>query len=336
MAKKRLGQVLLDAGLIDGHQLQAALGEQRRHGNQLGKLLVNMGLASEEDIVRALSEQLNIPSVNLEWMEIDTQALNFLDADFCRHHQCIPFHYDGRGQFLDVAIADPTVPGLIDEIRVQSERNIRPHLAGPVAIDVAIRAAYFGERRRRATERLEEITHEDLTSPGISSGPPPPPNRRRSNTKIKIAGETSSYAMAGKKVRHSTEKVAVYVPPKQIEQSGQTVSIKRPQTNIRRQSLAAKPSNALGAEAEEEFSNRQTTEVVSFVVDDTLTNTTNTTQTTTLPSDASIKLIEALRQQITDLQDRIDRGERSWSKIGELLVKKGICSFEELLQHMGD
>ncbi len=142
MARKQLGKLLLDAGVIDEHQLQAALAEQRKWGNPLGRTLVEMGLVSEHMMVRGLSHQLNLPSVELEGYVPDSAALEQLDATFCRQNACLPFAYEERGRFLDVAMVDPTDPELFDQVRVKTRCNVRPHIAGPLAINAAIDASY--------------------------------------------------------------------------------------------------------------------------------------------------------------------------------------------------
>lgn len=143
--RKRLGELLVEAGLIDRLQLQSALGEQRRWGRPLGQILVDMGAATEEEVVNVLSHQMKLPTIGLEGRPISDEALEKLEMQFCLDNGCLPFAYDERRKFLDVAMADPTDPNLFDQIRVQTQCNIRPHLAGAGAIDRAIRRSYLGQ-----------------------------------------------------------------------------------------------------------------------------------------------------------------------------------------------
>ena len=64
--RKRIGEVLLDAGLIDQDQLKAALAESARSGVRVGKVLVDQGIISEADLTRALSSQLRVEMVSLK------------------------------------------------------------------------------------------------------------------------------------------------------------------------------------------------------------------------------------------------------------------------------
>jgi type IV pilus assembly protein PilB len=145
MGRKRLGELLLEAGVIDSMQLDSALGEQQKWGRPLGQTLVELGFIDERELVRALSTQLLFPTVDLRNSKAPMEALNRLDFEFCVAHSCFPFGYQENGSFLDVAMADPTNPTLFDTIRVQTRCNIRPHIAGLHDIETAIRRDYLGE-----------------------------------------------------------------------------------------------------------------------------------------------------------------------------------------------
>src|SRR5688572_49756 len=109
MARKRLGEILVHAGVLTEAQLRAALGEQRRWGGPLGRILVDMKLVNEEAMVQALSHQLNFPTVNLDQRKIDMAVLDLVPADLADQHAVVPFNVQGK--FLDVAMSDPTNMG---------------------------------------------------------------------------------------------------------------------------------------------------------------------------------------------------------------------------------
>jgi type IV pilus assembly protein PilB len=145
MARKKLGELLVQAGAIDELQLRAALGEQRKWGRPLGAMLIEMRLIDEKTLVHVLSHQLNIPAVDLDATSPSSVAMQFLDGAFCAKNQCFPFRHTQKGNFLDVAMADPTKADLFDRIRLETRCNIRPYLAGPVALDATIRRYYLGQ-----------------------------------------------------------------------------------------------------------------------------------------------------------------------------------------------
>ncbi len=141
MARKRLGEILVQAGVLDEGRLRAALAEQRRWGGPLGRILVDMGGISEEAMVQALSHQLNFPAINLDTKVIPHDVLDLVPPELAEQHSVLPFAVQGK--FLDVAMADPTNLGIIDELRIRTRLNVRPHLAGPKMIERAI-AKYYG------------------------------------------------------------------------------------------------------------------------------------------------------------------------------------------------
>lgn len=142
MARKRLGEILVQAGVISESGLRAALQEQRRWGGPLGRILVDMGLVPEDTMVQALSRQLNLPMVRIEQQEIANSVIELIDGEMASNHAMIPFNVEGK--FLDVAMSDPTNLGIIDELRIRTQLNVRPYLAGPRAISKAL-AKYYGK-----------------------------------------------------------------------------------------------------------------------------------------------------------------------------------------------
>lgn len=142
MARKRLGEILVQAGVLDDARLRAALAEQRRWGGPLGRILVDMKLISEEAMVQALSHQLNFPAIaNLESRAIEADVLDLVPGELAEQHSVVPFNVQGK--FLDVAMSDPTNLGIVDELRIRTRLNVRPYLAGPKAIERAI-AKFYG------------------------------------------------------------------------------------------------------------------------------------------------------------------------------------------------
>ncbi len=145
MARMKLGEVLVQAGAIDELQLRAGLAEQRKWGKPLGRTLIEMKVIDENTLVAALTRQSGIPNVDLDAITVEPAALAFLTHRLCVDNGCLPFRHTARGNFLDVAMSDPTNPQVFDRIRVATRCNIRPYLAGPFAIDKAIRKHYLGQ-----------------------------------------------------------------------------------------------------------------------------------------------------------------------------------------------
>lgn len=141
MARKRLGEILVQAGVLDTAGLHKALAEQRRWGGQLGSMLIEMKLVTEEALVQALSHQLNFPTVDLDTMDIPAEVLALVPGELAEQNNLIPFGLEGK--FLDVAMSEPTDLGIIDELRIRTQLNVRSYLAGPKMIERAL-ARWYG------------------------------------------------------------------------------------------------------------------------------------------------------------------------------------------------
>jgi hypothetical protein len=137
--RKKLGEILIEAGVIDELKLKTALGEQRRWGGPLGKILIEMGV-SETVMVQALAAQLNFPVVDLDHTQVSPEVLELISPELAEQHGVIPFARQGK--FLDVAMADPRSLDVTDELRIKTKLNVRPHLAGPRMIERALARHY--------------------------------------------------------------------------------------------------------------------------------------------------------------------------------------------------
>jgi len=151
--RKRLGEMLIEAGVLTESGLAAALGEQRRWGGSLGRTLVEMRQVKEADLVAVLSRQLGLQSVDLDTIKIPQAVLDLVPGELAQNYSLVPFAQHMK--FLDVAMADPTNLGIIDELRIRTQLNIRHYLAGPKTIERAIARCYgrgFGSLHHKPPE----------------------------------------------------------------------------------------------------------------------------------------------------------------------------------------
>jgi hypothetical protein len=148
MARKKLGEMLIEAGVLDEARLRSALADQRRWGRSLGKTLVELRLIAEEDLVNVLGKHLGLPSIDLDKFEIPDSVTRLIPDEMARQHQIVAF--DQQMKFLDVAMVDPTNLGVTDELRIRTQMNIRPYLCGPRNIERAL-AKYHGGSQRADT-----------------------------------------------------------------------------------------------------------------------------------------------------------------------------------------
>ncbi len=138
--RQQLGQMLVERGLLSMQDLDAALTEQKRTEEFLGKILIRMGLIPEETLVPILAEQLGLSYVRLKECSIDPQALAKVPAKFANHYALLPLRLSGN--ILEVAIADPFDVHTLDELKLLLDCELKPVLAGPQEIREAIQRHY--------------------------------------------------------------------------------------------------------------------------------------------------------------------------------------------------
>ncbi|WP_038043233.1 GspE/PulE family protein [Thioalkalivibrio sulfidiphilus] len=112
--KIRLGDLLVENGIISGQQLEEALSVQKRTGNKLGRTLIDMGVISEDALLNFLSRQLNIPLVDLRHYRFNSELLHRLPETAARRFRCILLAEQDDGYL--VGMADPTDIFAQDEI----------------------------------------------------------------------------------------------------------------------------------------------------------------------------------------------------------------------------
>ena len=88
--RKRLGDLLLEVGMITQEQLDAAIDFQKKTGEKLGNAITKLGYASEDDIIQVLEFQLGIPHVKLEKYNIEKLACSSIPESIARRYGLIP------------------------------------------------------------------------------------------------------------------------------------------------------------------------------------------------------------------------------------------------------
>ncbi|MGD9015185.1 MAG: type II secretion system protein GspE, partial [Candidatus Omnitrophota bacterium] len=104
-SSKRLGEILIEKGLITEQQLQDVLKEQKTSGEFLGSIMVNRGMISKVNLSEALAEQFGIPLVELKQQNIDMDVLHRFSSSLIQDYQCFPISEDEES--VTVAIVNP-------------------------------------------------------------------------------------------------------------------------------------------------------------------------------------------------------------------------------------
>jgi type IV pilus assembly protein PilB len=150
--RKPIGEILLNAGLINDTQLSAALSSQRTWGGKVGSTLVRMGFAKEDDILRCLSAQLHLPSVDFRKVTVSTRAVAAVPVRMAEKYTVMPVALkDEKGKkSVVLAMADPTNIDAINEIQFQAGIAVRPVVGTESSILGAIDRYYRNRVRTQA------------------------------------------------------------------------------------------------------------------------------------------------------------------------------------------
>jgi hypothetical protein len=138
-AKVRLGDILVEQGLLNADQLQWCLQEQKRSGRKLGQIVVDQGFVAGDDICMALSRQFRIPYINLKTFNIDPSGVRMLPEIRARRFRAMVL--EDRGDSLLVGLADPTDIYVYDELHRMLGKRLELAVVSETLLFEAMRCA---------------------------------------------------------------------------------------------------------------------------------------------------------------------------------------------------
>ena len=175
----KIGDILIQKGLLTKEQLEAALKESQRTGEVLGKVLIRLGLITQDDLLKVLAEQLGLPFYStLKDITIPEEVIKAIPAKFVWHYKFMPLSIKGR--VLTIAISDPLAVWPMEDLRLHLGYEVERVLVPEEEILKAIRK-YYGV----GAETVEEILAKEA-----------PQQERKVETQViedleKAAGEAS-------------------------------------------------------------------------------------------------------------------------------------------------
>jgi len=139
--RKRLGEILLQMGLVTPEKIETALTHSRRTGSRLGEALVDLNMISEEQVTRALCRQNNLPFVDLSKVRLPEEIIGSVDAKVVEAYDIVPVKRQG-GRLI-CAISDPAQVYLADGLQFDLNTEVRFALATQTQI-LNAKAEYYG------------------------------------------------------------------------------------------------------------------------------------------------------------------------------------------------
>lgn len=168
----KLGELLVETGLLTPEALESALARQKDDGRRLGEILVEDGVITESKVTQVLSQQLSVPWVSLSHIDFSRHLLNLVPAECAEKYGLVPIYVrraKNRQQTLYVAMTDPTDPVPLEEVAQFSGLPVRPMIAPASDIRSAIRAYYLGIVDEEAP--MVSSRHLDVPEPKLSDPP---------------------------------------------------------------------------------------------------------------------------------------------------------------------
>ncbi len=154
LGTRNLGEILVENGVITKDQLDEALEKQRTTQEFLGRTLVSLGYASEQDIVNALGIQQGMEQVNLGQITIDNELLDLVTPDIAQFYNIIPIRK--HDNVLTIAMADPLAINTIDDLKVILGCEIEGAVSSQSEIAAAIEK-HYGYREESAATLIDEL-----------------------------------------------------------------------------------------------------------------------------------------------------------------------------------
>ena len=137
---KRLGQILLERGVITVQQPEQTLARQKGRGGLLGQILIEQGAVTEEAMALALTAQYGFPYLPLENYEIDEGVISVVPERLARQYCLMPI--DRIGNALTLAMADPTNVQAIEEVELLTKCVVQAFVSTTSDITKAIEKHY--------------------------------------------------------------------------------------------------------------------------------------------------------------------------------------------------
>ncbi|MEW6325016.1 MAG: ATPase, T2SS/T4P/T4SS family [Nitrospirota bacterium] len=140
LKRKKLGELLIAAGLLTEEQLSQALAYQHRHGGRLGVILLKMGFVTEEAMIKMLGSQMGISYVELSETVIDQAVVKTVPEQMARRYQVLPLFKKER--VLTLAMVDPLNVFAIDAVRQATGLEVQPVVSREQEVLKAINRFY--------------------------------------------------------------------------------------------------------------------------------------------------------------------------------------------------
>ena len=161
---RRIGTIMVDMGYLDEDSLWKILEEQNRSGNELlGKIAVRMGLAKEEQVLKALGEQLCMKVIKLNDITIPAEMTELVGESMATAYKVVPLSQNKKDKSVTVVMAEPQNPSTIDSLRLFLGVDVKGAVASEADVMAAIERLYA-----RHHESIQDVVKQIEQDKGLA------------------------------------------------------------------------------------------------------------------------------------------------------------------------
>lgn len=154
----RLGSLLLKENKIKKEDLNKVLLTQEETGKKLGKLLVDLGFSSEQEVAKSLGKQMGVPYVDLETIKVEPPSDMNFSLKYMKQYRFFPFKQEDN--LVHVAFADPLDLQTIDDIQLATGQQVKVYITSESAIQSFIEQ-HYGSGTTSMERIIEDISSEE-------------------------------------------------------------------------------------------------------------------------------------------------------------------------------
>ena len=161
---RRLGTIMIDLGYLDEEALWKVLEEQKRSQSELlGKVAVRMGLVKEDQVLRALGEQLGMKTVKLADVTIPGEMTELVNESMATAYKVVPISQNKKDKSVTVAMAEPQNPSTLDSLKLFLSTEVKGAIATEADVMAAIERLYAGHH-----ESIQDVVKQIEQDKGLS------------------------------------------------------------------------------------------------------------------------------------------------------------------------
>src|SRR6516165_6808589 len=162
---RRLGTIMIDLGYLDEENLWKVLEEQKRSGTELlGKVAVRLNLVKEDQVMKALGEQLGMKVVKLADVTIPAELTELVNETMATAYKVVPISQNKKDKSVTVALAEPQNPATLDSLRLFLGVEVKGMIAAESEVMATIERIYAGHQ-----ESIQDVVKQIEQDKGLQA-----------------------------------------------------------------------------------------------------------------------------------------------------------------------